>query len=207
MFIQNHSAEGPGLLKQMFEDDGLDHRIIKPHDPIPDTIHDILVILGGPQSVNDDYKRLRDQERLIRYCHKKEVPVLGICLGSQLSARALGGRVYRGAQLEMGFYNDVIPDTNSALFHNADLPYWVFHWHHDTFDIPPGGIRLAGSLEYENQAFICGSVLGIQFHLEADYGMISKWMGSPEGINTDNIRHTKKNLTALYKNYKKMFKI
>lgn len=205
MFIQNHPAEGPGLLKQLFKDDGLDHSIIKPYEAIPDTIQDILVVLGGPQSANDDDTRLRDQERLIRYCHKKEIPVLGICLGAQLSARALGGRVYRGTQLEMGFYNDVIPDTNSILFHNADMPYWVFHWHQDTFDIPPGGVLLAKSPTYENQAFLCGSVLGLQFHLEADYSMIREWVGDSGDISS--IQHTQKNLKAFYKNCKRLFDI
>lgn len=208
MFIQNDPAEGPGLLKQLFKDDGLDYGVIKPYDPIPNTTHDILVILGGPQSANDDSTRLRDQERLIRYCHKRDIPVLGICLGAQLSARSLGGRVYKGVQLELGFYNNVIPDTNSILFQNADMPYWVFHWHHDTFDIPPGGIRLAKSPTYENQAFICGSVLGLQFHLEADHAMICEWMRASGGISdADFIRRTQKNLTAFYKNYKRLFGI
>ena len=203
MFIQNHPAEGPGMLKQLFRDDGFDDTTISVQQNIPDKVHEPIVILGGPQSANDDTIRLRDQERLIRYCHAKDIPVLGICLGAQLSARALGGHVHRGRHLEMGFYNDVTPDTSSILFHNADMPYWVFHWHHDTFDIPPNGTRLAKSPKYENQAFVCGSVVGLQFHLEADYATICKWMNEPS-YHTDMTAQTQKNMILFYKNFKNL---
>ena len=137
MFIQNNPIEGPGYLRELFERDGLDATVIGPDGGIPGSAEGPVVILGGPQSANEDSPRLRAEEELVRNCHRRDVPVLGVCLGSQLAAKALGGRVYAGGLAEMGFHDDVIPDRTSALFGGAPDPYWVFHWHQDTFELPP----------------------------------------------------------------------
>ena len=211
MFIQNNPAEGPGMLQELFDKDGLDTTIVGAEQRVPQSAHGPVVILGGPQGANDDSRRLRDQEKLIAYCHRNQVPLLGICLGSQLAARALGGRVYRGAREEIGFYGDVRPDTGSALFQNAPEPYWVFHWHHDTFDIPPGARRLAESPLYRNQAFVSGSVVGVQFHLEVDHSMVEEWLGlagrDAAAHDAGRVRDTAANMKLFYGNFKRMFKI
>ena len=184
MFIQNNVHEGPGYLADIFKQDGLDGTIIGVGEDIPEKADGPVVILGGPQSANDDSPRLRSEERLIRYCFGKGIPVLGICLGSQLAAKALGGRVYRGATPEAGFYHDLIPDIRSSLFERFASPFTAFHWHQDTFDIPDGATRLVSSKSYRNQAFVYGTVVGLQFHIEIDSDTVKSWekMMPPESV-------------------------
>lgn len=163
-------------MDQAMRSDGLDVAIVDARDGIiPD--HDILVILGGPQSANDPLEYLRAQERTIRQDIARQTPVLGVCLGSQLVARALGARVYRGHRAEVGFY-DVRPADRAGIFEGLRDPFSAFHWHNDTFDLPRGAKRLAGSYEYPNQAFEVGSAIGVQFHLEAGADQIRLWLDS-----------------------------
>lgn len=129
---------------------------------------DLLVILGGPMSVNDGGQLpwLAAEKAFIREVIGLGTPVLGICLGAQLIAEVLGARVYPGAR-EIGWY----PVYGVATAEGADFvvppQVSVFHWHGETFDLPPGARRLARSAACENQAFQWGErVIGLQFHLE-----------------------------------------
>ena len=217
MFIQNSALEGPGALAELFKLDGLDCTTISADGTIPRTADGPVVILGGPQGANDDSARLRDQEALIRWCHSRDVPVLGICLGAQLAAKALGGRVFRGHTAEAGFCDDVIPDASSPLFEGATDPYTVFHWHQDTFELPPDSRRLAGSPAYRNQAFMSGSVVGLQFHLEVDAPVARAWLEQmrrnplggvqPRGVGDldGNLERVRANLNAFHSGYKRRF--
>ena len=215
VFIQNNPIEGPGYLRELFERDGLDSAVIGPNGSIPGSAEGPVVILGGPQSANDDSPRLRAEEELIRNCLRQGVPVLGICLGSQLAAKALGGRVYAGGRTEMGFHDDIVPDRTSALFGGAPDPYWVFHWHQDTFELPPDATALAGSPAYKNQAFIAGSVVGLQFHLEVDLPMVQTWLEvisrqqGPAPRNSDRpedrLPAVRSNMDAFYSGFKRLF--
>lgn len=184
MFIQNNVHEGPGYLADLFKRDGLDGAVIGAEEDIPEKADGPVVILGGPQGANDDSPRLRSEERLILYCFRKGIPVLGICLGSQLAAKALGGRVYRGTTPEAGFYHDLMPDVRSPLFAHFSSPFTAFHWHQDTFDIPDGATCLVSSKSYTNQAFVYGTVVGLQFHMEVDSDTIKSWekMMPPESV-------------------------
>ena len=138
-------------------------------DPLPraDRIGG-LIALGGPMSVNDEdaLPWLRPEKQLVRDAVARGIPVLGVCLGAQLIASALGARVYRGAASEIGWFPvhgmpDVAP---SFRFPPESL---VFHWHGETFDLPAGAVRLARSSACENQAFQVGrNVVALQFHLE-----------------------------------------
>ena len=205
MFIQNHPLEGPGTLRAMFEADGLDSTIYRAWERVPQYSDGPVVILGGPQCANDDLWYLRAQEDLIRKCFRNDVPVLGVCLGAQLGARALGGRVYRGPESESGFRTDVVPDHDSGLFADAQDPYLVFHWHQDTFELPPGAVRLASSSLYENQAFAYGSVVGAQFHLEVDAALAGAWaprMGLEGTFRLDDFADLRRNMELLYNNFK-----
>ncbi len=217
MFIQNNPIEGPGYLRELFERDGLDSAVIGPDGGIPGSAEGPVVILGGPQSANDDSPRLRAEEELVRNCYRRDVPVLGVCLGSQLAAKALGGRVYAGGLTEMGFHDDVIPDRASTLFGGAPDPYWVFHWHQDTFELPPDAAVLAGSPAYANQAFIAGSVVGLQFHLEVDLPTVRTWLGVMAGQrgaaprNSDRpediLPAVRSNMDAFYSGFKRLFSL
>ncbi len=138
-----------------------------------------LIVMGGPMSVNDDDPVLATQLRLIERAIADDFPVLGICLGGQLIARAAGARVYRGDTPEIGWF-DVHPSMESEtdpLFTGLPSPLPVFQWHGEGFDLPAGAVHLASSPAFPHQAFRLGDhVYGLQFHLEMEDHMIKEWM-------------------------------
>ncbi|CUI46255.1 glutamine amidotransferase [Achromobacter xylosoxidans] len=149
--------------------------------PVADALAaDLLVVLGGPIGAFDEprYPFLARELELVRARLANRAPTLGICLGAQLIARALDANVYpMAAGPEIGFGALTLTDQGqrSALAGLRDTP--VLHWHGDQFDIPAGAIRLAGTAAGPNQAFEYGnSVLGLQFHLEADLRNFEHWL-------------------------------
>jgi GMP synthase-like glutamine amidotransferase len=140
-------------------------------DPaLPDVADvDLVVAMGGPMSVNDeaDLLWLVDEKRFVRAAAECGVPVLGICLGAQLIASALGARVYPNRVKEIGWFPITAPSIAHEGLFQLPASIDVFHWHGETFDLPPGAARLASSPGCENQAFQIGDrVVGLQFHLE-----------------------------------------
>jgi GMP synthase-like glutamine amidotransferase len=131
---------------------------------------DMLVIMGGPMSVNDEakYPWLVSEKQFIREAVNSGKPVLGICLGAQLIAAAFGAKVYRNSVKEIGWFPiQGISSNDESIFFKFPESIKAFHWHGETFDLPPQAVRLAKSDECENQAFQLGkSVIGLQFHLE-----------------------------------------
>ena len=161
---------------------------------------------------------------LIQNAVKNNIPVLGICLGSQLIAKAFGARVYQGKRKEIGFYHDIEFDNTakSRLFQGMKSPATVFHWHGDTFDLPDNATRLAHSKDYQNQAIKVGSAVGVQFHLEVDEYTIQSWLDkskedlssvpyiNPEEISKSipkNIDTVQNSMRIFYQNFKSEFKI
>jgi GMP synthase-like glutamine amidotransferase len=137
-----------------------------------------LIFMGGPMSVNDDLPYIRQELSLIEQAVKQSKPVLGVCLGAQLIARAMGARVYRNAVKEIGWYPIAFTGEarRDAIFAGLRHPELVFHWHGETFDLPSGAAHLASSQACRNQAFRCGAnVYGLQFHLEVTPEMIADW--------------------------------
>lgn len=143
---------------------------------------DLLIVLGGPIGVYDhgDYPFLDDELRLLKRRLASDRPTLGICLGAQLIAAALGARVYPGgAGKEIG-WSPVIagPDAPACAFATPlfDEAVEVLHWHGDTFDMPAGARHLACSDRYPNQAFAWGSrTLALQFHPEVTAAGLERW--------------------------------
>jgi len=142
------------------------------NEPLP-TVDDldVLIVMGGPMGVNDEaaIPWIKAEKQLIRDSITAGKKVLGVCLGAQLIASALGARVYRNAEREIGWME--ILRTPEAAAHplGSALPerYEVFHWHGDTFDLPPGAVHLAESDGCKHQAFALGTnVLAFQFHIE-----------------------------------------
>lgn len=141
---------------------------------------DLVVILGGPIGAYEeqDYSFLVDELRLLERRLQADLPTLGICLGAQLMARALGARVYPGADKEIGWSPLKLNDAgrNSALSNLAAEYTDVLHWHGDTFDLPVGATHLASSQKYQNQAFSWGkSALALQFHSEVTALCLERW--------------------------------
>jgi GMP synthase-like glutamine amidotransferase len=139
-------------------------------DNVPDPAKiDLLVVMGGPMSVNDEgeYPWLAAEKRFIRAFIDAGKAVLGVCLGAQLIASALGATVYRNHAREIGWFPmRRVPATDSSLFAFPE-EIEVFHWHGETFDLPAGAALLAHSAACRHQAFQVGrSVIGLQFHLE-----------------------------------------
>ncbi|WP_268541615.1 type 1 glutamine amidotransferase [Candidatus Nitrosotenuis cloacae] len=220
LVIQNARLEGPGTIGRLLESDGFElETIFAKKEEIPVLDHKMVLVLGAPESANDDLAYLKDEMDVIRQAVQNKIPVLGICLGSQLMAKALGARVYPGPKKEIGFYHDVVPYVKSGLFDGMSSPFAVFHWHGDTFDIPDGAQRLAHSGLY-NQAFRYGSAVGVQFHLEVDGDIVKSWLDHtkediPDYIDPDKIHSqidshipkVQKNMETFYKNFRSEFKL
>ncbi|RDJ32528.1 MAG: GMP synthase [Crenarchaeota archaeon] len=219
--IQNTRIEGSGFLGKILSSDGFDITSINAkHEKIPDEEYSFLIVLGAPESANDDRDYLKKEQELIRRYVSKQKPVLGICLGSQLIAKAFGAKVFPGPKKEIGFYHDLIPESQTGLFSGFDNPFTVFHWHGDTFDLPSSAKRLVRSSMYQNQAFQIGTAVGLQFHLEVDDSMVNLWLDNtqekidkipyidPQKIRDDideNITLVNDNLRKFYKNFKSEF--
>jgi GMP synthase-like glutamine amidotransferase len=140
---------------------------------------DVLIIMGGPMSVHDEavFPWLRPEKALIAAAIGAGKKVLGICLGAQLIAEVMGGRVYPNPVKEIGFWPVRWTEEGLRVFPGlgADVGagVGVFHWHGETFDLPPGAVLLASSEGCVNQAFLMGeNVLALQFHPEVTPGII-----------------------------------
>ena len=135
-----------------------------------------LVFMGGPMSVNDELPWIAQALALIRNAVAQDIPVLGLCLGGQLMAKALGGQVARNPVKEIGWgkVNVTGNDTARAWFGDT-LAFEAFHWHGETFSLPQGASHLLSSAHCSNQAFALGKHLGLQCHIEMTDAMIQKW--------------------------------
>ena len=150
-------------------------------DPVPQSAAGLqgLIVMGGPMGVyeSDTYPFLRQEQALIRQAIAERLPVLGICLGSQLIAAELGARVYPGPRKEIGWFPAEVENPNDLLTTALPHRFPAFHWHGDTFELPAGAARLFRSDLYENQGFRYGSnVYAIQFHFEVTAEMIAEWL-------------------------------
>ena len=221
LLIQNTRIEGSGYLGELLSNDGFDITSIHAkHETIPEKKFSLVVILGAPESANDNLPYLIREQNLIKNSVDNEIPVLGICLGSQLIAKTFGAEVYKGPIKEIGFYHDLKFSNNSKLFDGFSNPFSVFHWHGDTFDLPEGAARLALSENYQNQAFQYKSAIGLQFHLEVNEQMVNLWLDKteeklheisyldPQKIRFDLDEHistVKSNMKIFYNNFKSEF--
>ena len=221
LVIQNASLEGLGLFRQHLESDGYAIDTIQAkQEKIPSKRYSFLIILGAAESVNDNLGYLSAEMDLIQNYVNNGIPILGICLGSQLIAKSLGASVYHGAKKEIGFFHDLKLDNEniSDLFHGFKNPFTVFHWHEETFTLPQNAIRLVHSSDYPNQAFKIGTAVGLQFHLEVDESMINSWLARTHHISQNekekilndiekNFSILKQNISIFYKNFKNEFSI
>jgi len=166
-------------------------RFYQGQTPPAEDLPDLVIALGGPMSVNDEAEHpwLEDEKRHVRALLSAQVPLLGICLGAQLVASATGQRVYPGPEREIGWFPIYATgniDTADTFSFPATLD--AFHWHGETFDLPPGAQHIARSAVCENQAFQLGRrCIGVQFHLETTrQSMLSMLEHCAEDLQTTN---------------------
>jgi GMP synthase-like glutamine amidotransferase len=172
--------EGPGIIEKWIEREGHELQFTRFHegDELPEegTI-DLLVIMGGPMNVYDFHIHpwMQDEIDWVSAFIRTGKPVLGICLGAQIIASALGVEVNPGKEKEIGWFNlKFLPALGEfRIWKDLPPPRKVFHWHGDTFPIPEGAIRIAESQAYPNQGFIFNQkVIALQFHLEVIPGSV-----------------------------------
>lgn len=190
LIIQHTPIEGPGLLGKIFTEKewDVDVRCMTEGASLPRGVvrFDSMVILGGPMGAyqEEQYPYLIQVQELIRKAVPIGLPTLGICLGGQLMARALGAQVGPNREKEIGWYPlEVLPrGLKTRLFKGIPSQLTAFQWHNDTFDLPRGAELLASSPLCTNQAFQYGDCLwGLQFHPEVTPVMIDQWLASGPG--------------------------
>jgi GMP synthase (glutamine-hydrolysing) len=152
--------------------DQVNRTLLYEGEPLPEfAAVDWLAVMGGPMGVHDEdaHPWLAGEKQFLRRAIEARIPILGICLGAQLIAEALGGAVTKGPHREIGWYPVTLTSEalGEPLLDGFPERLTAFHWHGDTFSLPPGAVHLARSEACENQAFLYGDrVLGLQFHLD-----------------------------------------
>ena len=175
-------VEGPGYFAIFLEQHGIPWRLIAidAGETVPPAVDGFsgLCFMGGPMSVNDPLPWIESVCALIRGAVARDVPVIGHCLGGQLMSKALGGEVTRNPVREIG-WGTADGEDNAIARHwlggFAGNPCTVFHWHGETFSIPPGATRLLASTHCANQMFAIGPHLAMQCHVEMTPEMIAAW--------------------------------
>lgn len=185
LIIQHVPWEGPNRILDACG--SLAERTVKPlaGQDLPD--HDEVagvVIMGGPVSANETERHpgLATEREWLAEALRREMPLLGICLGAQLLARALGAEVRAGEAPELGYAPVEVLDPEDPILGALAPSTTVLHWHGDVFDLPDGAQPLARSAATEVQAFRKGNAWGVLFHLEADFALLEAWLAVPEMI-------------------------
>lgn len=197
LILKNIAAEGPGTIGEFLAYRGIRHSVVdlSRGEPVPPGAgFDALVMMGGPMSVNDEeiYPYLVRERELVAEFIAADKRVLGVCLGAQIMAKALGAPVYPGAEKEIGWYSIEITAEgmhDPMMRTLAGEPrvreprgrIEVFQWHGETFDMPAGAVGLARSALFPNQAFRFGPrAYAFQFHIEVTREMIGEWLRNEE---------------------------
>jgi len=187
LVIQHIECETPGVFLDLLREQNRPVETVRLYEgeQPPDDLSRFsgLLVMGGPMSVNDeaDYPWLKAEDRILKEALALDVPTLGICLGSQLIAKAAGGAVRRGPLKEIGWYPVRLTAAarHDRLFRESPETIEVFQWHGEYFDTPPGAVNLASSELYQCQAFSIGqNVYGLLFHLEVTGQMVKEWVGT-----------------------------
>jgi GMP synthase-like glutamine amidotransferase len=179
--IFRHSrTEGPGYFATFLDAHRIAHRLVKidAGEPVPADPREFsgLAFMGGPMSVNDLLPWIPEVLGLANKAVDTDVPLLGHCLGGQLMAKALGGKVTRNAVREIGWGAVAVEDSSLARkWFGETREFSAFHWHGETFAIPPKATCIAGSPYCANQAFVLGKHLGMQCHVEMTSELIRTW--------------------------------
>lgn len=185
LVVQNIESEDSGVFGERMRELGVETETVRPYQggEIPATVdsYSAVLIMGGPMNVDQAgrYPFLEGEKRLVCACRSSGTPLLGICLGSQVIADALGAPVYDSGTVEIGWYGLCLTAeaTRDPLFAGLGPEMTVFQWHAQTFDVPGCGVLLAESGGVANQAFRADDTIwGLQFHLETTEKHIRRWL-------------------------------
>jgi GMP synthase-like glutamine amidotransferase len=174
-------SEGPGYFATYLTAKRVAWRLVKldAGEPLPDvSTFSGLGMMGGAMSVNDALPWIPPMLDLVRRCVDAEVPVIGHCLGGQLLAKALGGRVTRNPVKEIGWGRVEVLETPLAPLWSPVSAFVSYHWHGETFSLPQQAVRIWASANCENQAFTIGKHFGMQCHIEITEALIESWCES-----------------------------
>lgn len=184
LIIKHVEIEGAGSIGEFFQNSAWHQKVVElgKGETLPADLSDFAAIisLGGPMNVyaEEKFPFLKIEEKLIKKAIEEEIPLLGICLGAQILAKACGAQVTRAAKKEQGWFEVALTEEGKqdTLFKGLPEGLMVFQWHEDTFGLPEGGVLLASSSGL-NQAFRFGkSSYGLQFHPEVTVEMIASWI-------------------------------
>jgi GMP synthase-like glutamine amidotransferase len=224
LIIKNIASEGPGTIAEYLSAEKLPCSIVNLNkgEPVPDMApYTHLVIMGGPMAVYEmeQHPYLKSEAKLIEQAIKMNKHVLGVCLGAQMLAHALGARVYAGGQKEIGWYEVALTPEGmkdavmSALALDNKRAALVFQWHGDTFDLPAGAVRLASSHLFTNQAFrYSDRVYALQFHIEVTPVIVLDWLKDEKGIDLKSVGAESNRIYGPYREravsfYREFFKL
>ncbi len=212
--LQHIEREHSSRIAEYANERGFDLDVIKLWEPYmlpPIASYDALIILGGPMGVYEEFPSKDDELALIKE-NIGNIPILGICLGAQLIAHALGARVYplkKGGECikEIGYYDiELTPEgAEHPLFKGFPPHFQVLQWHGDTFDLPPGASLLASAPLCTNQAFSRGNAYGLQFHIEItpellrDIATEDSWARTGFDLDEENLLKNAKALEPVMK--------
>jgi GMP synthase (glutamine-hydrolysing) len=187
LVLQHAGCEPPGA----YEDELLARRLpfvrvlLDEGEELPDwRAYAAIVAMGGGMSVNDEagHPWLVPEKRLIGEAVRAGTPYWGVCLGAQLLAASLGASVAPGARPELGVSDVELTEAAASdpVFGPLPSSFRTLQWHGETYELPAGAVRLAGSSDYEQQAFVLGGAYALQFHLEVDGALMREWLELPE---------------------------
>lgn len=185
LMVTHAPHEGPGLIARGLDAPIRVRTVLDLQDARLPGLDEVsgVVVMGGPMDADDvsGHPGLAAERALLAEAVAADVPVLGVCLGMQLLALALGSRLHLRAATEIGF-GPVDVHSDDAVLGALGTRPTVLHWHSDTVDLPAGATLLASSEASAVQAFRAGSALGVQFHPELDAGMLDLWLSTPDMV-------------------------
>ena len=179
LIFRHIDCEGPGYLAEYLNHHGHDYQLIaidEGHSVPSNTAGAAgLIFMGGSMSVNDDLPWITQEVSLIREAVERNIPVLGLCLGSQLMSKALKATVRPGPCMEIGWHPVHTVASDDAWLRDVPEEFVAFHWHGETFDLPEGASLLFSSERYINQAYALGPHLALQCHVEMTAELVREW--------------------------------
>jgi GMP synthase (glutamine-hydrolysing) len=212
LIVMHVESEGPGSLGTFLQAEGARLHVVRLHDgdTLPEHVEglDAVISMGGPMNVYEEekYPYLRDETIFLRKAIDAGLPILGVCLGAQMIAKASGAQVTRSPKEEVGWGLVHVTDAGSSdvLFHGLPRTLEVFQWHGDMFHIPETGTLLADGTDCPHQAFRVRNAFGLQFHVEVTADILADWFAdSPEKVKIlDRYDQVKQELEM---NAKKMY--